>query len=62
MTVRVVPLRSHEAADGLVGGTATKRLALLRELSQRMWTLTRQPVPSYSRSTMPVRITTLSEQ
>lgn len=62
MTVRIVPLRSDEAADASVGGTAVERLALLRELSQRMWALTKRPVPSYTRSTIPVKLSTLAEQ
>lgn len=62
MTARVVPLRSNEAGDGRVGGTAEERLALLAELSRRMWALTQRPLPCYTRSTMPVRLSTLSEQ
>jgi hypothetical protein len=62
MTGRIVPLRSDEASDARVGATPGERLALLRELSQRMWALTRRPLPSYSRSTIPVKLTTLVEQ
>jgi hypothetical protein len=62
MTARVVPLRSDDASDARVGGTAEERLALLAELSQRMWALTQRPLPSYTRSTIPVRISTLHEQ
>jgi len=62
MTARVVPLRSDEASDARVGGTAAERLALLAELSRRMWALTQQPPPAYTRSTMPVRLSTLGEQ
>lgn len=62
LTVRVVPLRSDEAGDGRVGGTAAQRLAIVADLSRRMWALTRQPVPSYARATIPLRLTTLSEQ
>jgi hypothetical protein len=62
MTARVVPLRSDEAGDARVGGTAEERLALLAELSRRMWALTQRPLPSYTRSTMPVTLSTLSEQ
>jgi hypothetical protein len=62
MTARVVPLRSDEAGDARVGGTAEERLALLAELSRRMWALTQRPLPSYTRSTMPVKLSTLSEQ
>ena len=62
MTARIVPLRSDEASDARVGGTPEARLALLAELSRRMWALTRRPLPSYTRATMPVRVSTLSEQ
>lgn len=62
MTVRIVPLASDEASDARVGGTASERLLLLRELSRRMWVLTGRPVPAYERATMPVRLTTLAEQ
>jgi hypothetical protein len=62
MTIRIVPLGSDEASDGRVGGTAVERLALVRELSERMWALTRRPLPTYSRSTIPVKLTTLADQ
>jgi hypothetical protein len=62
MTARVVPLRSDDASDARVAGTAAERLALLAELSRRMWSLTQRPVPSYTRATMPVKVTTLAEQ
>ena len=62
MTVRIVPLRSNEAGDGRVGGTAGERMALVGELSRRAWALTKQPVPSYTRQTMPVRLISLTEQ
>jgi hypothetical protein len=62
MTVRVVPLRSDDAGDGRVGGTMAERLALVRVLSERAWALTKRPLPSYTRATMPVRVTTLAEQ
>jgi len=61
MTVRVVPLRSKEAGDARVGGTADERLALLTELSRRAWELTGRPFPSYTRATMPVRVTMLAK-
>jgi hypothetical protein len=62
MTARIVPLGSDEAGDARVGGTVAERLALVGELSCRMWALTKQPVPSYTRATMPVRLTTLADQ
>ena len=62
MTVRIVPLQSDEASDARVGGTVDERLALVAELSRRIWAITGRPVPSYTRRTMPVKITTLAEQ
>ena len=62
MTARVVPLGSDEAGDARVGGTVAERLALVAELSQRMWALTKRPMPSYTRKTMQVRVTTLADQ
>ena len=62
MTARVVPLEGDEAADGRVAGTAAQRLEILAGLSRRMWELTKRQSPTYSRATMPVRITTLAEQ
>lgn len=62
MTARVVPLRSDAAGDGRVGGTVAERLALVSELSQRAWLLTKRPLPSYTRQTMPVKLSTLAEQ
>lgn len=59
MTVRFVPLRSREGGDARVGGTAAERVALVAELSRAMWAATHQPLPRYTRATMPVVITTL---
>jgi hypothetical protein len=62
MTVRVVALESDEAGDARVGGTPAERLSLMRDLSERMWSLTGLPIPEYSRSTIPFKLTTLAEQ
>ena len=62
MTGRVVPLRSLEASESRVGGTVAERIALIAELSEMTWARTGRPVPSYSRATMPVVITTLGAQ
>ena len=62
MTVRIVPLGSNEAGDSRVGGSPAERLALVRELSQRMWELTGHPLPSYARKNIPVKLTTLADQ
>jgi len=62
MTARVVPLESDDAGDARVPGSPSERLAILAELSCRMWELTRRPRPTYSRKNMPVRLTTLNDQ
>lgn len=62
MTVRIVPLRSQEAGDARVGGTASQRLALVAELSERSWMLTGNTVPPYTREVMPFRLATLADQ
>ena len=62
MTARVVPLASDEASDARVAGTPAERLALVAELSRRMWAITKRPMPTYTRKTMPVRMTTLADQ
>jgi hypothetical protein len=62
MTARVVPLTSDAAGDARVGGSVAERLALIAELSNRAWSLTKRPLPSYTRRTMPVRLTTLADQ
>jgi len=59
MTVRVVPLRSREASDSRVGGTAEERLALISTLSVQLWTLTGRPLPRYTRREMPVAVRAL---
>ena len=59
MTVRVVPLRSSAAAESRVGGTIVERLALVFALSESSWSLTRRPLPGYTRATMPVVVTSL---
>ena len=62
MTARIVPLRSDEAGDARVGGTAAERLALVGELSRRAWALTKRPIPTYTRRTIPVVLNTLADQ
>lgn len=54
MTVRIVPLRSREASESRVGGTAVDRLNLVAVLSKTLWARTRRPLPAYTRATMPV--------
>jgi hypothetical protein len=62
MTVRVVPLESKEAGDARMGGTADERLAAVSSLTEMAWALAKRPLPSYTRATMPVTITTLDAQ
>lgn len=62
MTVRVVPLASDEAGDSHVGGTAAERVTLVGKLSEEVWARTRRPLPTYTRATMPVNLTTLHAQ
>lgn len=59
MTARVVPLDSAEAAEARVGGTVAERVALVAELSRLLWARTGRPLPTYSRATMPIVLTTL---
>jgi len=62
MSVRIVPLGSAEAADPRMGGTSDERVQAAIELSLLGWELSGRPFPSYTRATMPIRITTLQEQ
>jgi hypothetical protein len=62
MTARVVPLRSREAGDPRMGGTIDERVAAVAVLSEAAWKAAGRPFPTYTRATMPVRITTLAEQ
>jgi hypothetical protein len=39
-----------------VGATALERLALVTELSARAWSLSGEPVPTYTRGEMPGRV------
>lgn len=60
--VRIVPLASDEAGDGYVEGTVDDRLALVARLSRRAWAATGRPIPSYTRATIPIVITRLTDQ
>ena len=60
--VRIVPLQSDGAAESYVEGTIDERLALLARLSRRAWAATGLPIPSYTRATIPVVITRLTDQ
>ena len=43
----------------MAAGTIEERLALLARLSELSWQLTKQPLPDYSRATMPAKIVPL---
>ena len=60
--VRIVPLSSDEAQDSYVEGTIDERLALVAHLSRRAWAATGRPMPSYTRATIPIVITRLTDQ
>jgi hypothetical protein len=54
--VRVYRLGEEPTEDLSADTTAEQRLAMLVELSRRMWSLTGRPVPAYSRADMPGRV------
>jgi hypothetical protein len=56
LNVKVYRLGEEPGDDLSAVSTPEQRLAMVAELSHRMWTLTGQPVPSYTRSTMPGRV------
>jgi hypothetical protein len=62
MTARIVPLGSREAGAPPCPPSVPERLALVARLSREAWALARRPLPAYSRATMPVRLTPLSQQ
>lgn len=62
MTVRIVPLNCREASEARMGGTVTERLAVVAELTALGWALAKLPLPTYTRATMPVVVTTRSAQ
>lgn len=58
---RMVPIRLYrlgeEPADDLTPFTsASERLAMVALLSRRMWRLTGQPEPAYTRDTIPCMV------
>lgn len=61
MTARVVPLRSAEASDARMGGTIDERVAAVAALTLEAWRLSGRPLPTYTRATMPVVVTTLKD-
>jgi hypothetical protein len=44
-----------------MGGTADERVAAVAVLTAEAWKLAGKPLPTYTRATMPVRVTTLAQ-
>ncbi len=62
MPVRMFRLGEEPGDDLSAETTADERLAMVAELSARMWALTGKPVPVYSRAEMPVRVRKLGAE
>lgn len=60
ITGRVVSLRSVEAGDPRMGGTVDERVAAVAVLTAEAWRLAGRPLPSYTRGSMPVVLSTLA--
>jgi hypothetical protein len=54
--VRVFPLGGEPGDDLSLASTAEERVAMVAILSARMWELTGQTHPAYTRSSIPVRV------
>ena len=54
--VRVFRLGEEPGDDLSASTTLSQRLEMVWTLRDRMWELTGRPVPTYSRSDMPIRI------
>lgn len=44
-----------------MGGTTDERIAAVAELTLEAWRLSGRPLPSYTRSTMPIVVATLKD-
>ena len=53
---RVVRLGEEPGDDLSATTTVEERLAMVSELSRRMWELTGRPLPTYTRATLPARV------
>ena len=62
MTARIVPLRSDAAGDARVDGPVDERVALVAELTRRVWAISGREFPTYTRRDIPFRLTSLAEQ
>jgi len=54
--VRILRLGDEEPEDLSAITTAEERLAMVWELSARMWELTGRPIPTYERAKIPVTL------
>ena len=54
--VRVYRLGSEPSDDLSATTTPEQRFEMVATLSKRLWELTGQPVPSYPRSQIPIRV------
>jgi len=61
MTARVVSLSSDEAGDARMGGTPDERVAAVALLTAEAWRLAGREIPSYTRATMPIAVSTLRD-
>ena len=59
MTYRVVGLESSEASAAPQPRSQEEGSRMMAELSLAAWQTSGRPLPSYTRATMPVRLTTL---
>jgi hypothetical protein len=55
-TVRVYRLGEEPQDDLAACTTAAERISLLRELTERAWSLSGRPLPDYDRSAIPIRV------
>ena len=62
MTYRVVRLVSEDAGQAPTGIDAAECVAMVAALSIAAWVASGRKLPSYSRSQMPFRMTTLDQQ
>lgn len=62
MTYRVVALDSEEAGEAPAGVDGSESADMVAALSLAAWIGSGRQLPSYSRSQMPIRMTTLEEQ
>ena len=56
MTVRIFSLGAEPSDDLSATTTVEERLAMVLELSARMWQLTGKQLPQYTRATMPGQV------